>query len=1055
DHECSDIPFEDIVLNLTYYDNPGTVFDWTRDNPTGISSGIPMGGTYFNIGDVISGSFTDTIDSPVKVTFIVTPRGPTGCISKQPVTSTVTVNPTPRATPLNNLPAICFNTSTDVVMRTPTTMTRGAIDYDYFVTITDVSITGNTASESNRSENYHINRSYQNSSDTIKSVYYHITPKNTVSGCLTGDTVIAQVKVHPYPLKTIAITKPLSCDGGSDASIRVTPNEGADSLYNYIKWIGPYTFPFEGYGLTYLTGLRGGRYDIDVTDSLGCTTFNVDYITVSGASLDPRITPIHKPLPSPGYDVSCWYNSDGSAWLQERTSSSGVAPFNYRVIHNSVTLFTGTLSAKGVNDTITGLESGNYKLIMEDQNNCSDSTETDLMPPDTIKITFIPKVYDGGYNVRCKGYNDGLIKTYITGGNGKFSGIYTYKWTTSTGSFTGPNNLDSLTNVSAGRYYLTITDQVLCTVTGSVDINEPDGMTLASSQVSFSNDSTYNISCNGGNDGFIKLNITGGSGNYIYTWTDSVSYSSNERDISGLTAGNYYCEVKDINGCILMPIPSFALIEPAPLNINYVPSFSISGGHNINCNGGTGTIDITVTGGSVGTYKYTWNTSDGSGIVQGNEDQFALTAGTYNLVVSDSNGCSISKDITLTEPAALATTVIQTPITCAAPLFDNGSIDLTVTGGVTNYSYLWSNGEITEDISNLTQNTYTVMVTDANGCTIGDTVAINNPPPVIYSKALSDFNGYQIRCYGNSNGSIDITPTSGTSPYSYSWTGPAPFNSSTDQNISDLAAGQYTLVITDSMSCTATEIINLTQPGKLDMIIDLTDILCAGKKTGSIEIEPVNEVVSASYLWSDGSFQQNRRKLPAGDYGVILTDLNNCSIDSTVTLTEPDSIKLILDDTNTRPWCAGTNEGKITLTPTGGVDGYTYKWSDNSTDKDISDISSGWYSVVVTDLNGCSVKDSLFVEPLHETCLIIPNAISPNGDLINDVWNIGNKELYPDLEIKIYNRWSELIWKSDKGYPDPWDGTSNGRKLPIDSYHYIIDLHNGSKPIIGNVTIVR
>jgi gliding motility-associated-like protein len=240
------------------------------------------------------------------------------------------------------------------------------------------------------------------------------------------------------------------------------------------------------------------------------------------------------------------------------------------------------------------------------------------------------------------------------------------------------------------------------------------------------------------------------------------------------------------------------------------------------------------------------------------------------------------------------------------------------------------------------------------------------------------------------------------------------------------------------------------------MIIDLTDILCAGRKTGAIEIEPVNEVVSVSYLWSDGSMQHNRRKLPAGDYGVIMTDLNNCSIDSTVTITEPDSIKIKFD-VDSLPFCPDMSNGEIMLTATGGVDGinYTYKWSDNSTDKDISDISSGWYSVVVTDLNGCSVKDSIYVGPQHETCLIIPNAISPNGDLINDVWNLGNKELYPGLEIKIFNRWSELIWKSGKGYPDPWDGTSNGRKLPIDSYHYIIDLHNGSKPVIGNITIVR
>jgi gliding motility-associated-like protein len=95
------------------------------------------------------------------------------------------------------------------------------------------------------------------------------------------------------------------------------------------------------------------------------------------------------------------------------------------------------------------------------------------------------------------------------------------------------------------------------------------------------------------------------------------------------------------------------------------------------------------------------------------------------------------------------------------------------------------------------------------------------------------------------------------------------------------------------------------------------------------------------------------------------------------------------------------------------------------------------------------------VDPMNESCLIIPNAISPNGDLINDVWNIGQIELYPNVEIIIYNRWGESIWKSERGYPKPWDGRSNGRDLPVDSYHYIIDLHNGSRVILGNVTVVR
>jgi gliding motility-associated-like protein len=97
----------------------------------------------------------------------------------------------------------------------------------------------------------------------------------------------------------------------------------------------------------------------------------------------------------------------------------------------------------------------------------------------------------------------------------------------------------------------------------------------------------------------------------------------------------------------------------------------------------------------------------------------------------------------------------------------------------------------------------------------------------------------------------------------------------------------------------------------------------------------------------------------------------------------------------------------------------------------------------------------VYVAPKKEVCLNIPNAISPNGDGINDEWNIGFKELYPLMEVKIFNRWGELLWASEKGYPIPWDGRSRGAVLPVDSYHYTIDLHNGSKLIIGHITIVK
>ena len=158
-----------------------------------------------------------------------------------------------------------------------------------------------------------------------------------------------------------------------------------------------------------------------------------------------------------------------------------------------------------------------------------------------------------------------------------------------------------------------------------------------------------------------------------------------------------------------------------------------------------------------------------------------------------------------------------------------------------------------------------------------------------------------------------------------------------------------------------------------------------------------------------------------------------------------------------KPFCPDKPDGSISLTVSGGVpaEDYNYLWSDNSTERNLTKIPAGKFTVIIMDNNGCASKESVEVEPANKLCLIIPDAISPNGDGKNDIWNIGNIDLYPNVEILIYNRWGQFLWKSDTGYHHPWDGTSGGDPLPVDGYHWVIDLHNGMKPLMGAVTIYK
>ena len=1056
DHECSDIPFEDIVLGESY-GVPLTTYTWSRTNPSGIETSVALTGSDLIIGDILSGSFINTTDAPIIITFTIIPTGqaPTYCMGL-PVTATVTVNPTPRVVPVNSDPVICYDGSTAIRLTTPTTMTNGVIKFDYMVSTTDASVVGNTTWLTDLDINHNIIFPYKNNSDTIQSVYYDITPKNDVSGCFSGPIVRAEVKIHPHPLQSgIIITKPLTCDGGSDASLHIDISRGTGPYY--MLWYGPQGFvKREGYGLTGFTGLPGGQYDVTVTDNHGC--HNAATQSVSGAIIDSRL---YVPTKPNGYHTTCPGSSDGELWVRQNTFSTGIPPFTYQIVYNSQdTVITGILNSVGVYNKYINLAPGNYKLYLKDANGCTDYyiREVNIVDPPPITVEFEKQEFAGGYNVSCKGYNDGSVwvKT-IAGGNGG----YTYQWYSIDGLISGPDNLNRLDNIPKGTYYLITKDLYNCSKLDSVTLTEPLGMQLTGSELSQSADANYNISCSGGNDGYIKMNITGGSGVYIYSWTGPDGYSASTRDITDLKAGNYSCLVTDLNGCILMPVPAYTLSEPTPLDVDAVPSSSVNGLHNISCYGGMGSIELTVTGGSTGNCTFAWSTTDGSGLISGQEDQHSLSAGTYSVTVTDLNGCIVTKEITLTQPEALKTKITAAHITCQSASFDNGSIDLSLTGGVAPFIYAWSNGATTEDLTGLTEGSYKVTVTDDNGCVITDSAIINLPAPLSFTKVLSDYNGYNINCYGMSNGYIHINPEGGKAPFIYTWTGTNGFTS-TSKDIFSLKAGDYNLMITDSNLCSATETIRLTEPGKLGMIATLSasnaggyNINCIGGTTGSIGVEPVNQVGYVNYFWSDGSVDKMRTNLNAGDYGLIITDMNNCHADSVITMTEPDSIKIMFDIS--KPLCPDMPDGEIRLTVTGGVSGadYSYRWSDNSTERNISNIVRGLYKVSVTDLNGCTVRDSIRIESLNETCLIIPNAISPNSDLINDVWNIDLIELYPQIEIKIFNRWGEPIWRSEKGYPQPWDGRSNGKQLPIDSYHYIIDLHNGSKPIIGNVTIVR
>ena len=304
-------------------------------------------------------------------------------------------------------------------------------------------------------------------------------------------------------------------------------------------------------------------------------------------------------------------------------------------------------------------------------------------------------------------------------------------------------------------------------------------------------------------------------------------------------------------------------------------------------------------------------------------------------------------------------------------------------------------------------------------------------------------------CNNRNDGAINITASGGSGPYTYSWShGP------TTEVLTGLSAGDYTITVTDANSCTLDSTFTIYEPAAWDVSVSVTDVTCYGENNGRVAVSVSGGIQPYNYLWSDGQTGQIVDSLSPIDYSVTITDGLGCSWVEIMTITEPLPITTETETTNAS--CPGVPDGAIVLNISGGTAPYIVLWSNSATTIDLTNITDGKYTVEIIDANLCTKTDSATVGIFGENCVTeIPTIITPNGDGKNDVWRIENIQLYLNVTIEVYTRWGKLVYRSDDGNQDPWDGTFKGKELPMDSYHYIINLGDGSKPIIGSVTIVR
>jgi gliding motility-associated-like protein len=398
---------------------------------------------------------------------------------------------------------------------------------------------------------------------------------------------------------------------------------------------------------------------------------------------------------------------------------------------------------------------------------------------------------------------------------------------------------------------------------------------------------------------------------------------------------------------------------------------------------------------------------------------------------------------------------------------NGGRIEIqSVNGGVSPYTGIWSTGDTTQisgdtivNYKNLADGVYFVTITDRNGCASYDTTIIEPPPPLdVTIQTVSDYQGYPVSCFDSSDASVRVNLGNGEPPYHYRWYLDGVFYDTLDQDLlSDIGAGTYSVLVTDSFLCEGRDTVSITQPDSISLSLFVVQPLCAGGSDGHVSANATGGVPNYLYEWSDGQTGKFANGMVSGNYQVTVYDRNGCYLDSSFYMSEPE--QLSMSYTSQRPSCPVKPDGSIDVSVRGGTSPYQYTWTNSMGEHyysySIEFLKEDIYYVTVADGHDCTLKDTIRLNAIDEICLHIPTAFSPNNDGVNDVWYIENVELYPELSIDIYDRWGAKVYEVEDGYSNDWEGNYNGLPLPVDSYHYIVDPKNGKKPFLGQVTIIR
>jgi gliding motility-associated-like protein len=686
--------------------------------------------------------------------------------------------------------------------------------------------------------------------------------------------------------------------------------------------------------------------------------------------------------------------------------------------------------------TATNLGAGTYTVVVTDANGCSQTATTTITEPAAVTAAINPPV-----NVSCNGGNDGTA-TAVGGGG---TGVYGYVWSSATGIV---GTIDVATGLVAGDYTVVITDANGCTQSASVTITEPTAVTALINPPT-------NVTCFGGNDGSAVVVPGGGTGLYGYVWSSVSGVVGTDATVTGLIAGDYTVVVTDANGCT--QTSSTTITEPTLVTALINPPTNVS------CNGGNDGTAIVVAGGGTGSYGYLWTSS--TAVVGTTATATGLVAGNYSVVVTDANGCTQTATTIVTEPTLVTLAVAGNTTICIG---QNAVVSASGAGGTPPFAYAWdnTNNDSVQPVAPIVSTTYSVTVTDVNGCSPAPqyvTVSVN-PPLSVNAAATPSI------CLG-ATANISASAGGGNGgPYSYSWNNGAILNP--NATVIPVHDSTFTVEINDGCSPpvqTSVHVIVNAVPQ-----VDFTPFSIAGCPPLVVNFLDNSIAPAGSYYnWNLGDGSSSASQNPShvysnpGVYSVslIVSTAEACadtlSLSNVVTVLDLPTAMFSMSEEEISMYNAVVNFTDLSS----GAVWWNWNFGDGVGTSDSANPvyrynSSGLYTIqlIVENSVGCFDTTYSLLRVEDEITLYVPTGFTPNGDNVNDnfkAYGIG----ITDFDMWVYDRWgTQVFYTNDKEHP--WNGNhnDNGKPCQNDVYVYKIkykDVEGNSHDYVGHVTLVR